>query len=126
MPSPIPARVPYTLPTVPAVYSGLWWRTQIAKLTQSITPQTTRTVVADTRPTTQDDLIVCDTSGGDISVTLEAAVQQQFLRVTIVNTGAGTVTVVGTVSGVASPTLTQYQAITIQSDGSEWLKIGSV
>lgn len=123
----IPARVPYSPPQLGRDYNATELRTALGNLARSVSPMTTRTTTVDTTATVTDDLIVCETTAlVDISVTLPAVAQVQFLRVTIINVGAGTVTVLGTVSGSADPTLAQWKSMTVQTDGVRWMKVAEV
>lgn len=125
----IPARSPYSPPTLPREYNASTIRSALGDLARSVPPQTTRIVVAATTVTTADDLIVCDATGGAFAVTLPLADQVQYLKVSIIriNGGANAITITGTVSGAVDPTLgSQWSSITIQSDGVRWLKLASV
>lgn len=125
----IPARVPYTPPELGTQYNRQEVRTQLGNIARSVPPQVTRAVTADTTVAVTDDLLVCDATGAAIAVTLPPPGQVQFLRVTVkrINSGAHAVTVVGTVDGTVDPSLgSQWAAITVQSDGTRWLKLASV
>ncbi len=118
---PIIVRKPYSPPQSPKVYDGQWLRTQLALLAQAIAPALTRTVKGNTTLAATDDTILCDTSGGDITVTLLPASQAQFLKVSVKNIGTGVVTLSGMIDGMGDPTLsTQYATYTFQSDGIAW------
>ncbi len=122
----IPARVPYTPPELGAQYNRTEVRTALGKLSLSVPPMTTRTVTAATIVNVADDLIVCDTTGGNFAATLPAPAQVQFLRVSIINIGSGTLTITGTVSGAVNPTLAQWKSAILQTDGVRWMKIGGI
>jgi hypothetical protein len=65
--------------------------------------------------------VLLDTSAGDITLNLPAAAaesQQELLLVQTSNTG--TVTIVGTVNGNASPVLTNRVSAHLVSDGTSW------
>lgn len=122
----IAARKAYIPPQLGKEYNRDEIRGALGLLAQSVPPQITRTVGAATTATTADGTIVGDTTGGDFAVTLPLAAQVQFMAVTIINIGSGTLTVTGTVSGSANPTLAQWKSMTVQSDGVRWFKIASV
>jgi hypothetical protein len=127
----IQARRPYTAPKVGATYNATEIRTQLALLAQAISPQFTRSVIFASPATDKvvlvtDDLIVCDTTGGSFAITLPLVNVVQFLRVTLINIGANTLTITGTVSGAVNPTLAQWKSSQIQSDGTRFMKIGGV
>lgn len=122
----IPARVPYSAPKLGASYSASEIRQALGLLAQSVSPQSTRSVVAATTVKTTDDTILGNTTASNFAVTLPGANQVQYLKVSIKNTGTGTLTVTGTVDGSANPTLAQNKSMTIQSDGTAWWKLASV
>lgn len=122
----LPGKVPYTAPPLGLNYNRTEIRTALGALARSVPPMSTRNVVAAYTPTAADDTIVCDTTGGSFAVTLPPVAQVQFLKLTIVNIGANTVTVTGTVSGSVNPTLAQWKSMTVQSDGVRWFKIAAV
>lgn len=73
-----------------------------------------------------DEVVLMDTTAGPLSVTLPAASGSQFLRVVIVNIGANTLTVAGTVSGSLNPTLAQWRAMDVYCNGAIFIQIGAV
>lgn len=122
----IPARAPYTPPTLGREYNAADIRIGFGNLARSVPPQVTRNVTAATEADVTDDLIVCDTTLSNFAVTLPVPSQVQFLRVTIINIGTGTLTITGTVSGAVNPTLAQWKSAICQTDGVRWMKIGGV
>ncbi|MEY3459772.1 MAG: hypothetical protein RL215_2929 [Planctomycetota bacterium] len=80
--------------------------------------------------TKSDDIVLCNASGGAFTVTLPSAVGntgRQFV-VKRLNSGSNAVTVAAaggqTIDGAATVTLSsQYQVITLVSDGSGWMLI---
>jgi hypothetical protein len=72
--------------------------------------------------TSSDRVIEC--TSGTFTVTLPSAARL-IGPTTIYNSGSGTITVSGTVSGVTNPTLAQGKYITIIGTGSTYLNIGS-
>lgn len=87
-------------------------------------------VTAAYRVLTSDQVILADASGGAFAVTLPAAsamLGMAPLTIKKVDSSANAVTVTGTVDGAVNPTLaTQYKAMTVVSDGTNWWKIGTV
>ncbi len=67
-----------------------------------------------------------DTTGGALSVTLPMASASKYLRLVILNGGANTLTLIGTVSTVVNPTLAQNKAIELYCDGVVYWRIGGV
>lgn len=66
--------------------------------------------------------LICDTSGGNITVTLPASISSNR-KFRIKNTGSGTVTVAGngnTIDGVSSQDVSLYNAMFIIGQSSEW------
>ncbi len=129
--APIPARRQYLPKQFSREYNASEIHQQLGLLAQSISPQITRTVVF-ASPTdakvvlTTDDLIVCDTTAGSFALVLPQAVQVQFLRFSVINIGANTLTLTGTVSGAVNPTYAQWKSAIIQCDGVAFYKIGGV
>ena len=70
------------------------------------------------------DLLICDTSGGAITVNLYSAAAIQNKRRTIKNIGANNATIDGsgaeTIDDDLTKTLLQYESMDITSDGTEW------
>jgi hypothetical protein len=83
----------------------------------------TKTIsVADTPYTLEDgyDVIFCDTSGGDITVTLPA-ISGNDRRASFKNRGTNTVTLVGTIDGQTNLIIwAQYDAPTLVDNGIDW------
>lgn len=126
MPPIIPARAPYTPTQLGRAYNAEEVRTALASLARSIQPTVTRNVTAATEATSADGTIVADTTLSNFAVTLPPPAQVQFMTVTIINIGSGTLTITGTVSGAANPTLAQWKSKVIQSDGVRWFTIAQV
>lgn len=70
--------------------------------------------------------IVFDATSNNVAATLPSAASHTGRRYTFVrrDSSANTATITGTVSGVANPTLAQYEAVTVISDGTNWLTVG--
>jgi len=76
-----------------------------------------------------DGLVLASATGGALTVTLPAvgANAGQALTVKKIDSSAHAVTIGGTVDGAANPTLaSQYQSMTVMSDGTNWWKIAAV
>lgn len=92
----------------------------------------TRTVTAATTIIDSDDVVLVDTTGGSITVTLPPAATNLGRRFTMKKmVAANTMTLDGngaeTIDGAATVAVTvQYAARTVQSDGSGWLIVASV
>ena len=123
---PISARVPFTPVKLTAAYDAGKVYLEHGKIARAIPPMSTTNVIAAYTAKTTDDTIVADTTAGNFAVTLPLAAQAQFCKLNIVNIGTGTLTVTGTISGGANPTLAQWKALACQSDGVRWFKIGVV
>lgn len=94
-----------------------------------------RAVTADTTLTTSDHTV--NVTSGSVNITLPAATaessstsasQNVAAGITgkvfvIVNNGAGTVTLIGTVNGVTNPTIAAGSRMTIQSTGSTYIQL---
>ncbi len=106
-----------------------WLAIELGNLSRRTAPASTRTITGDTDVLATDGMILCDTTSQAISVTWSTPLPKtKDWVITIARTSAGAhnVTIVGTVSGVVSPTLTaQYKTITIWSDGTTLWKIAS-
>lgn len=126
MPTPIPARVPFSPPQVPQRYDPTFTRTQSANLARAISPMVTRTAVADTTVKATDDTIVMDTTGGPLTLTLLMASQLMWLRVQIVNRGTYALVVVGTIDGMLNVSIPPGGSLTIQSDGTAWRNLATL
>ena len=123
------ARRPFKRLKSPAQYNALRLDQQLINVEQAMPPQSVRTVVADTTATTKDQTIAVDATDGAVTVTLPLANQAAAFLVTVVkiDSSAHAVTIGATSSGVTNPTLTgQYDSITMQSIGTEYLTVARV
>jgi len=127
MPAPIVARPPYHKRDVPREYDKGWWVTELGNLQRAIPTYALKRVTALYTATAVDRTILCDCTTAAVVVGLPAPSREQGLELIIKKVaGAPPVTILGTVDGVANPTLPNvYDSITIQSDGQQWLKIAS-
>ena len=115
-----PARVGFTAPQISPTYDPQQLRTVLNEIARAIPPTITRTVTTATTITATDDTLLVDTTGGNVTVTLPAANQVQFLPVTIKNIGTNSTVFSGTIDGNSALTLAQYDVVVIQSNGVGW------
>lgn len=116
------ARVPYTKRSVPATYDSGWVATELGNIQRAIPPGKSRLAMVDDTPTVQDSLVLYDASHGPITVTLRPPNQVQDLRLILKKIDSvNPVTITGMIDSSNSTTLsTQYQSVTIQSDGHQY------
>jgi len=125
----IPARKPYKRRQPIRQYDDGWWSAELGFIQQAIVFPSIITTTTDYTPTSADFTVLVDASLGARSVFLPQPAQAQFLYLNILkkDLSGNAVTVVGTVSGVVNPTLTnQYDGMTIHCDGVNYYKIGAV
>lgn len=107
-----------------------WLSIEIGNVGRRTAAASTRAVTGNTTVLLTDGMILCNTTGGAITVTWPTPINQtEDWVVTIKRTSAGgnSVTIGGTVDGALNPTLAaQYKSITIWSDGVSLHKIASV
>lgn len=121
------ARRPFVRLQSPPQYSPGKLDQQLINAEQSIPPNGVVLTVAAYTVTTDDRWVSGDTTAGDFTVALPTdPARVKALEVTITNVGTGTLTVTGTVSGSANPTLAQWKSMTVVSDGVRYLKTASV
>lgn len=123
------ARRPFKRLPSPQQYNAGKLDQQLKNVEQAMPPQHVRTIVADDDATTRDQTIAVDATAGAVTVTLPAADQVAAFIVTVVkiDASAHVVTIGATSSGVTNPTLTaQYDSITVQSIGTEYLTVARV
>lgn len=111
-------------PTKPAT-GQIWLDTDATGTGTAVLPVVTKT--SGYTATTSDGIILCDASGGSFSVTLPAAASNTGRRYYVkkIDATANIVTVDGngveTIDDSATVLLSsQYDAVTIACDGSEW------
>lgn len=122
------AGVVFVGPTAPAEPAdGQLWLDTSTTGTGGIGVLAIATIAASTTLTTSQTVILCDASGGAIVVTLPAASANTGRRYFIkkIDSSANTVTIDGnaneTIDGeLTSELRSQYDTITIVSDGSNW------
>lgn len=123
MPNPnILARQPYTKRPVPVAYDKGWFDTELGNISRSIPPGKSRTAMQDDTPTVLDSLVLYDATHGPITVTLRPPGQVQDVRLILKKIDAiNTVTINGDIEGSTSYALTtQYQSVTVQSNGQHY------
>lgn len=128
-PQPRVALPPYTHTRPPGAYTPGFFVTELGKIERAIPVPSIRTVRASLTAQTNDQTVLVDASGGAVTVTLPLVSNCVGLTLTVkkVDASANAVTIGATVDGVATPALTsQYQAMTMQSDGVSWHLIASV
>ena len=107
-----------------------WLATEFGNVQRRVAGASHRTVTSNTTVLIGDGLILCDTTGGAISVTWPTPVgltEDWLVTIKRTSGGGNAVTIVGTVDGSVNPTLAaQYKSITIWSDGSSLHKVASV
>lgn len=122
------ARPPYAKRPVPFAYDSGWLSTEFQNIQRAIPPSMSRTALKDDTPTVSDSLVLYDATNGPITVTLRPPNQQQDLRLILkkIDT-ANTVTIMGDIDGASSyPLTTQYQSVTLQSNGEHWYILATV
>ena len=122
MPTPIPARTPYSPAQIGDQFNAQTARIELAKIARAMSPMQTRTEVVSTLVRATDDTLLINTDAGNRTVILVPAHQLQWLRVQIKNVGANIANVVGTIDDVVATTiaLAPYDAVVLQSDGVDW------
>lgn len=113
------ARVPYVRRAIPAQYDTGWVSTELQNIQRAIAPTKSRTAMQNDTPTVDDSLVLYDATHGAITVTLRPPGQVQDLRLILKKIDAvNTVTINGDIEGATSyPLTTQYQSVTVQSNG---------
>ena len=123
------ARKPYAKTSPPQTYDPRWLTHELANIQGSQVPQSVRTATVSETPHTYDSVVLYNATGGAISVTLPlpGQVKNLVLYLKKIDSSVNAVTIVGTIDGVANPTLaTQYKSKTIVSDGISWYQLASV
>lgn len=132
MSSNIISRAPYYKRIPPKTYSDGWLSIELGNIQRSMTTTLTRELTSSDSPYTplsQDITLFCDATNGPIDIVLVPAGQAHGLYFNVMKTdaSANVVTIVGTVSGVVDPTLTnQYEGMTIQSSNTAYYKLGEI
>lgn len=121
------ARVPYTKRPVPIQYDKGWFDTELGNISRAIPPGKSRTAMQDDTPTVLDSLVLYDATHGAITVTLRPPGQVQDLRLILKKIDAvNTVTINGDIEGATSyPLTTQYQSVSLQSNGLHYYIIAT-
>ncbi len=111
----------YSTRPVPKTYDADWLFTELQNIQKAIRGSVVRTETTSTVQRVDDRVVLIDCSGGARNFTLLAPTAWPVWSVTIIKTdnSANALTIVGTVNGVASPTLTvQYTSWTLSSTGT--------
>lgn len=116
------ARAPYAKRPVPLSYDKGWFETELGNIQRAIPPGKSRLAMVDDTPSVTDSLVLYDATHGPITVTLRPANQVQDLRLILKKIDSvNPVTITGMIDGSNSTTLsTQFQSVTIQSDGHQY------
>lgn len=120
---------PYTKRPVPTGYDSGWFATELGNIQRAMDPNGSRTAMQDDTPTGSDSLVLYDATHGPITVTLRNPNQVQNLRLILkkVDSTGSAVTIQGDIDGASSYALTtQYQAVTVQSDGFHFYILAKV
>lgn len=118
-----------SVPTDPLALAA-WLATEFGNIQRRIAGASNRIVTSHTTVQNTDGLLLCNTTGGAITVTWPTPIgrtKDWIVTIKRTSAGANAVTLAGTLDGVASPTLgAQYASWTIWSDGTALHLIGSV
>lgn len=120
---------PYAKRGVPHAYDAGWFTLELGNLQRAMPSIAIRTVRSDYVPTSLDSTVLVDASAGPVTIAVPKAPQAQGFRLTIkkIDASGNAVMVSATVDATTNPTLaTQYDAMTIQSDGLQYYLLGSV
>lgn len=127
------ARPPFSAIPSPTGSDGTsivsWVKTCLSKLRQSVPPLSVVSVTAHYTATINDGTIEADATGGAITVTLPLPDQAKGYVVSVkrLNGGGNAVTIGATVDATVNPTLgAQWASMTVQSDGTRYLKLASI
>jgi hypothetical protein len=123
------AQQPYSKRDIPPEYDRAWFATELGNIQRAIPKNAvTRVTTASFTPTVQDRTLLIDTTTGAVTIRLPAPSRVAGLLLTVKKVaGAAAVTLLGTVDATVNPTLgALYAGITIQSDGTQWLNLGTV
>lgn len=122
------ARVPYQNNRVPDNPTSLpaFLKLELSRIVRAGAKVSIQTQTSSYTISGGDETVLMNTTSGPLNATLPRASESLNLKVTVLNIGANTLTVVGTVSGSVNPTLAQWKAMTIACDGTAFYKIGAV
>lgn len=128
-----PVRIPntqgvaYIASALPNEYDAGQLNSEFQKVQRAIAGAATRTITGPTTQLPSDRVILVNTAGGTIVVTLLPPTGWSPFPVTIKNVGGSLTTIVGLIDGVNNVTLTQNAMITLVSDGvSIWASAKTV
>lgn len=106
-----------------------WLGIEFMNVQRSVARASARTVTSATTATTNDGLILVDTTGGAVTVTLPDPTTCENTQLVIkrISGGGNNVTIGGTVDGTISPTLTvQWASMMVWSNGTGWFKVAAI
>lgn len=119
------ALVPYQAQKPLVKYdSGQVFR-EFQRVQRGIRPVKIRTLLESAVIEASDQTVLAN-SADPISLTLPRADGAYNLRLNILNVGAGTLTVIGTINASVDPTFAQYEGCQLHCDGVVYWKIGAV
>lgn len=126
----IPAKPPYLRRNnIPKGYDASWLATELQNIQRGMPSQQLRIVTANYTPNATDYTLAVDATNGPVTITLRPPNQVFGLLLVIKKTdsSANAVMIGGTVDGTANPTLdAQYDGMMIQSDGTQYLQLGTI
>ena len=122
----IAAKKPYDRRPAPVQYAKGWLDVEHQNIQQGIRAIGARVIVADSAFMASDEVIIVDTTAGDVNLTLPVASTVLNLRASALNIGANTLTIVGTLNGAVNPTFAQWHGPEVFCDGTAFYQIGGV
>lgn len=122
---PTPAVIPYKANRPGAVFDAGTEFAERSRIARGIRPIRIREITADDTLTAADETVLAN-SAGPISLTLPSPSGSFNFRPNILNIGAGTLTVVGTINASVNPTFAQYHGCQLHCDGAVYWKIGGI
>ena len=102
-----------------------WLGIEFMNVQRSVARASARTVTSATTATTNDGLILVDTTGGAVTVTLPdpTTCENTQLIIKRISAGGNNVTIGGTTDGTLNRTLgSQYATISLWSNGLAWYR----
>lgn len=109
------------------VFDGELWYDTSSSPTDGLGVRDVTTITGNTTLTTANDVVLCDCSGGAITVTLPAAATRtgKMFDIKKIDSSGNAATIDGngseTIDDVTTKILaSQYNSVTVMSDGSEW------
>lgn len=115
--------------SLPAKYDRGALSTELQKIQRGIAVPSIRTLSSAETASILDETILCDASGGALTVTLPNVATCVGLTLTVkkIDASANAVTIGGVVDGTTNPTLAaQWNSMTMQSNGTQWYLLANV